>query len=290
MAADMFACPECGARLRYSPNLKPGDQVRCPKCRAQFPVPDPSTTAADPAPRPTEEYTDAPGKARPRAPQAADEDISPTRRPAGYGGRADDEPDEDYPARPLTGGYSIDINRWFSVAGKHYTAILGPAIGFILMAGVVSIIPYLAVFGVAEFIALQTSDPAAAALVSQTIMLFAELILTPLVFFPLWNGMTAVCLAQLKGRPWAFGDFFSGFQHFGALAGVGLASQLLGLLVSLPQLAVTFIALQSQNLQLLAAAPMVTLIGLVVVIFLQVRLFLSRRRSSSTAISARWKP
>ena len=297
MAADMFACPECGARLRYSPNLKPGDQVRCPKCRAQFPVPDPSTTAADPAPRPTEEYTDAPGKARPRAPQAADEDISPTRRPAGYGGRADDEPDEDYP-RPLGGAYSIDINRWFSVAGKHYTAILGPAIGFIFVAGIASIIPYAIVAGGSEFVGIQVApdDPGVRLVVSQVLTQLALLVLASLVFFPLWSGMTAVCLAQLKGKQWAFGDFFSGFQHFGALAGVGLASQLLGLLVSLPQLAVTFIALQSQNLQLLAAAPMIALIGLVVVIFVQVRLFLfapaiifDRNLGAMDAMKANWE-
>ncbi len=147
MAQETFACPECQSLLRYSPNLKPGAAVRCPKCQAQFPVPDPATLPADPPSSPTEEYTDKPGSPRPRFSQPADEDISATRRPAGYGGRAGDEPDEDYPARPLTGDYSIDINQWFAFAGKHYSIFLGPAIGFIFVAGIVSIIPYMAVFG-----------------------------------------------------------------------------------------------------------------------------------------------
>jgi len=298
MAQDTFACPECQATLRYSPNLKAGDQVQCPKCRTQFPVPDRAAPPADPASPPTQEYTDSPGSPRPRFSEPPGEEISPTRRPAGYGGRPSGEPDEDYPPRPLTGDYSIDINRWFSFAGKHYSALLGPAIGFLFVAGIVSMIPYAAVVGAAQVMAFQMAphEPEAAGLVSQLLTQLALLFLMPLVFFPLWSGITAVCLAQLKGRPWTFGDFFSGFHRYGALAGVGLASQLLGLAISLPQLAILFIAVQSENLQLAVMAPVFTLIGLVVVIVCQVRLFLfapalifDRNLGAMDAMKANWE-
>ena len=166
------------------------------------------------------------------------------------------------------------------------------------MAGIASAIPYMIVAGGSAFVgaAVAPDEPGVRLVVTQVLTQLGLLFLMSLVFFPLWSGMTAVCLAQLKGRPWAFGDFFSGFQHFGALAGVGLVSQLLGLIVSLPQLAITFVAVQNQSLGLLAVAPMVTLIGLVVVIFLQVRLLVfaqaiifDRNLGAMDAMKANWE-
>ena len=293
MAAETFACPECQASLRYSPNLKPGDEVQCPKCRTQFPVPDPATLPAGA----TEEYTDKPGASRPRFSTPPDEDISTSRRPLGYG-RGSGEADEDYPPRPLSGDYSIDINRWFAAAGQHYGAFLGPAIGFVFVAGIITMIPYMLVAGIGQFATLKMAqdDPLGAMMVNQVINQLSQLIIMPLLFFPVWSGMTAVCLAQLQGRRWAFGDFFSGFQHYGALAGVGFASQLMGLAVTLPQLALTFIALQNQEPKLLIVAPMFTLVGLVAVIFLQIRLFLfapaiifDRNLGAMDAMKANWE-
>jgi uncharacterized protein YbaR (Trm112 family) len=298
MAAEMFACPECQASLRYSPNLRPGDEVQCPKCRAQFPVPDPAMLPPDPATRPTEEYTDTPGSPRPRFSQPADDEISPTRRPAGYGAARNDYPDEDYDDRPFTGAYSIDINSWFVFAGKHYSAILGPAIGFIFVAAIISIIPILVVAGGAQFVGFQVAqhDPGMMFLITQVLAQLGQLFIMSVVVFPLGSGFTAVCLAQLKGRPWTFGDFFSGFQHFGALAGVGLASQLLGLVVTLPQMIITFFAMQNQDFQLLPVGVGCTLVGLLFAVYFQVRIFLfaptiifDRNLGAMDAMKANWE-
>src|SRR5262249_7690694 len=43
----------------------------------------------------------------------------------------------------------------------------------------------------------------------------AAIVLLP----PLVAGFNIVCLAQLKGKNWSFGDCFSGFKWFGALVG-----------------------------------------------------------------------
>src|SRR5437660_10972721 len=128
MSSETFSCPECRASLRYAPGLDTGAVVRCPKSQAQFTVPD---RGSPPGPS-GEEVTDAPGRGRPRRSASGEAEYSPTRgsaRPTG----PDDYPDEDYPERPLSGGYSIDLGRWFNIAGENYGAVLGPSIGFILL-------------------------------------------------------------------------------------------------------------------------------------------------------------
>lgn len=294
MAAETFACPECQASLRYSPNLKPGDEVQCPKCRTQFPVPDPATQPAGP----TEEYTDRPGAARPRFSAPADEDISATRRPAGYGGREGDGADEDYPPPPMSGNYSIDINRWFAAAGQHYGAILGPAIGFLFVAGILTLIMYVAVGGVAGMLAFQAaaSDPAIMFAVLTVVLDAAMLILGSAVIYPLFNGFYAVCLAQVKGRTWSFGDFFSGFRHFAPLATVGFLSLLLGIIVALPSEVVEFVAIKNNDLSLRLMSQGVNLAGLVVSLFFQIRLFqfapimiFDRKLPAMDALKANWE-
>jgi glycerophosphoryl diester phosphodiesterase family protein len=293
MPPETFSCPECHATLRYAPGLEPGAAVRCPKCQAQFAVPG--------RPRPGgatgEEVTEVPGRGRPRLSPPPEEEFSPTRgaaRPAGPG----DYADEDYPDRPLSGDYSIDLNRWFTVAGENYSAVLGPSVGFILLAGILTAVLYMVIFGGLGVVAAQIApgDPVQRSLVSQVLTQLALLVLMPTLLYPLWSGMTAVYLAQVQGRPWTFGDFFSGFQRFGPLAGVGLASQLLGLVVSIPQLIVTFAAMQSRSPQTLLLSPLVSLVALVVVIFFQVRLFLfapaiifHRNLGAVEAIKANWK-
>jgi hypothetical protein len=276
MSSETFACPECKSSLRYSANLKPGDEVRCPKCQAQFRVPESALSPPDAAPRSTEEYTDKPGARRPRFSEPAADEISSTRRPARYGAAREDFPEEDDPDRPFTGAYSIDINRWFGVAGKHYSAILGSTIGFFFVAGIIAGIPELIVLVGPQFLGQQVApnEPVLQLVVSQVLMQLGMLVVVPLLVFPLTSGTSAVCLAQLKGRPWTFSDFFAGFQRFGALAGVGFAAQLLGLAISLPQTVIALLAMQSHAPQLMLLSPLVTLVGLVLFFAVQVRLFL----------------
>ena len=245
-----------------------------------------------------EEFTDAPRPGRPSQPPPGPDEYSPTRRPA-RPDRPLDYPDEDRPDEGFSGDYSIDVNRWFGLAGENYSAILGASIGFILLAGIVSAVPYGVVFGVSQsiYVEIARDDPLQALLVQDLLVQGAILVLMPLLFFPLWSGMTAVYLAQVQGRQWTFGDFFAGFRHYGPLAGVGLAMQLLSVgLISLPSLSFTFAAVANHDRQMLLMSPLATLAGAVVLIFFQVRLFLfapaiifDRGLGAVEAVKANWE-
>jgi Membrane domain of glycerophosphoryl diester phosphodiesterase len=293
MPPETFQCPECNAALQYSPNLQVGDPVQCPKCHVQFAVP--ASSSSLPPVRSTEDYTDAPSAPRSRRSRPQDEEYSSTRMPAGYGPA--DEPDEDHPYRSSE-GYSIDINRWFGFAGEHYSAILGPMIGFMLIAIFFSLIVYALTVGASTFVAFQVArnDLPQTLLLSQLLMYFCLLIVVPGIIYPLWSGINAVCLAELKGRPWSFGDFFSGFQHFGALAGVGLATQVASILLSLPNTVCSYLALQNHDMSLRMIGQVINLAALVVMIVLHVRLFLfapmiifDRKLGAMEAIKANWE-
>jgi hypothetical protein len=298
MASDTFSCPECSATLRYSPNLQSGAEVQCPKCRAQFPVPDPETSQAPPRSRPTEDVTDAPGPRRPRFSEANDEGVSRTRRPADYDRGADDYEDEDDVDRPPPGEYSIDINRWFTLAGNHYSSFFGPAIGFIVVAYLVTLIPSMIISGGGQLLAFQLvpNDPIQRLIITQVFTQLLMLVVSVVLLFPLWNGMTAVCLAQLKGRPWTFGDFFSGFRHWGAFAGVGLTSQILSLVFYIPGFVFMLVALQNQNMQLVMVGGAFLVFGWAVLIFLSIRLLIfapalifDRNLGAMGAMKASWE-
>ncbi len=110
--------------------------------------------------------------------------------------------DEDYPRPsegyfdrypPLSSDYRIELDRWFAYAAAHWSAILGAWVGFTFL--------YLLIDAVVENVPLLGA------------------ILHFLVAVPMWAGTTVVALAQLKGRPWTFNDFFSGFNWWGAIVG-----------------------------------------------------------------------
>ena len=118
------------------------------------------------------------------------------------------------------------MNRWFNVAGKHYSAILGPAIGFIVVAYLIMLIPSMIISGGSSVLAFQLApnNQGQRFIIDQALTQLPMLVLTVALTFPLFSGLTAVSLAQLKGRRWTFGDFFLGFRHWVALAGVALTS------------------------------------------------------------------
>src|SRR5262249_55255037 len=91
----------------------------------------------------------------------------------------------------LSGAYSIDINELFAHAKRHWSAVAGPMIGyamlFFVISGLMGLVP-----GIGPL---------------------AQMVLNA----PLQAGFIIVSLAQLKGRTWTFGDFFSGFNWFANL-------------------------------------------------------------------------
>jgi len=111
------------------------------------------------------------------------------------------ETDDDYPPprrfrvglADLSADYEINLNEWFSYASEHYGAVLGPMIGYMLIYGLLSMgLHFIPCLGILVSVFL---DP------------------------PLQAGFTVVCLAQLKGKRWEFGDFFAGFNWYGQLLG-----------------------------------------------------------------------
>ena len=64
---------------------------------------------------------------------------------------------------------------------------------------------------------------------------------------PLQAGFTIVALAQLKGRPWTFGDFFGGFQKFGSLLGYNILAGLCMIPPLIVLAALVFVAVTSGN-------------------------------------------
>jgi hypothetical protein len=216
MADDTFHCPHCKAMLRYSTGLQPGTVVRCPQCKDTFPVPalgaaPDSATATPPTPPAPDsdaggEVTTEPG-ARRRPSRITDEPSAPRDRDRRY----PDDDDEDHPRYhddyrkrdpdgPLSNQYTIDLNRWFSYGAAHYTAILGPAVGF--MAILIGITIGLSFLG--SFMELALGTP----FLNLGVSLVNQVFITPLF----QAGLAYVCLRQLDGRPWTFADFFAGFR------------------------------------------------------------------------------
>jgi hypothetical protein len=287
MNRSAILCPYCNSKLEALPELRPGDEVRCPSCERVFPVPasDPSVTRQAPPPGPeTGGIATAPGPgARPR-PEGVTPDADPDLER--WGGRQGGAPeyDEDHPPRsyrdydygegrtgPLSTDYAVDMGRWFALANAHYSQFLLSVV-FTLIAvvinQVIAQIPY----------------------VGGIINLF--------VSPPMFAGLTLVALKQLKGERWAFGDFFGGFQSQWYLSLVGY-NFLSGLVIALPLLpgAVVLgigLAANDETLVLGGAAAMLVL-G-VISIYLGVRLglfgtalILDRRYRAIDAMRGSWE-
>jgi hypothetical protein len=175
MPARQFACPECGAPIQTSEGMGPGLSVRCQACRTTVRVPEEEFTASPPpAPRrPRDEFTVAPGSEQ-------DDFDGP------------DGPREGIGLQGLSNEYAINVGNWFRCAQAHWSAVLGPMIGYFLV--------YLLIV---------------VGLVITCVGIVALLFLGP----PLAAGFIVVGLAQLKGERWTFGNFFRGFRQFGSILG-----------------------------------------------------------------------
>ncbi len=89
--------------------------------------------------------------------------------------------------------YTVDLGQWFAYASAHWSSVLGPVIGLLLIEG-------LACQAIDSFVLFPY--------VGGLLMLVLSLTVLP----PLEAGMIVVTLAQLKGDPWHFRDCFAGFR------------------------------------------------------------------------------
>src|SRR5262249_26354073 len=137
-------------------HLNPGAPVQCPKCRIRFPVPPPQDEDDPPPPiepvrrADLDGFSEAPGGTQAgRDRRAEEEPDRDDRVSTGWGeeprsdgvqsgGAQQDEAADSGPPRSadldqLASEYRVDLGAWFSLARDHWGAILGQAIGFLLI-------------------------------------------------------------------------------------------------------------------------------------------------------------
>ena len=186
MPANQFHCPSCQTLLRLGQPLPEGAKIKCPKCGTVF-----ETEEAPPEAQPV--------PAKPPTPVGLADDHSyrPAPRYEEVPPRREAQNHEEDGRTGLAGlrvrPYSIDLGQWFHYASAHYTAVLWPMIGYQLLLPIMAFLLFVCGF-------------------------FGIFIVLP----PLAAGFAIVSLAQLKGKPWTFGDFFSGFHWFGSILGHAL--------------------------------------------------------------------
>jgi hypothetical protein len=108
---------------------------------------------------------------------------------------------DDTGTRPMVhrSSYDVDVGPWFAFAKAHWSSLALPAAGFVLLEGLA--LGLVVALGAALWFALHP-------IVGVVIALLAAVAVLP----PFWGGMIHVTMAQLKGDPWRFADFFAAFR------------------------------------------------------------------------------
>jgi hypothetical protein len=269
----MVKCPACGNTFAATASVAPGAAPAAPPAPPPVPPAGPPPRRASAEQAPTEDFEEA----RPPRRRSADDDAYEERPPRRRG--ADDWDDQDrerLPRRPpgddyddveaprgrglglqgLSSDYSIDFGVWFNHAKDHYSAVLGPLIGFLMImfaigfvSGFIQIIPIIGpilYLGVVGFV-----NPALNA------------------------GYVIVPLAQLKGRRWSFADFFSGFNWYASLLGNFWLTVAIMLVCMLPALItagiVAVLVATTRNSDLFLIAIIVAVINYLAAIYVLLR-------------------
>jgi hypothetical protein len=261
-------CPSCQRKLRVPGNLL-GKKVRCPTCLSTF------TANADIGLSPAEPLVseeEVPPPRRPPLPSEERYEVEPpakSRSPAQLNYDEEEEPAEEFEEkRPrrrrrapeaddweedwerqrrsdLSNDYSVDVGEWLDYAKSHYSSVLGAMIGYTLLSFVISTaLGFIPIVG-----------------------LLVNLLINP----SLQAGFTIVCLAQLKGKSWSFGDFFGGFQFFGSLLANVILVCLLSGLIMMPSGIVLIIAAVSREPSLFIVAGGFALLNGLALLYLMLR-------------------
>jgi hypothetical protein len=204
MPTQDLICPACDSRLKRPASLRDGELFECPMCATEFPIGgrDERLTNRRPPPRVEQE-------------EEIVDDLEVVR---------DDEPrsrQRKRGRRRVAASGAVELSRWIGLGFAHWLPMLPPSIGFffaylLCYLGVSFVVGCLGIF-------------------LQKIPIFGPLIIILLVLsimVPLSAGMTLVCVQQVQGRSWSFGDFFSGSQWRIPILGNYLLLQVLYFFVS----------------------------------------------------------
>lgn len=200
-------CPGCRKPLKARDELA-GKRVKCPACGN-------SVTVAAAGPR-----RDVP-QAVPTVPRPA-EPQPPALAPRHHPGLEGLSPD-----------YRIRLGQWIAVARPHYRAVLGPILGYFFV-----FLPIVAGYFLIGWSALAALSGVASYGLALAVLPVVWLTFLLFVFPILTLGFHVVCQAQLKGAPWTFGTFFSGFRWRWPLAGRAVLLLLVELATALPALVI----------------------------------------------------
>jgi hypothetical protein len=148
----------------------------------------------------------------------------------------------------LSNRYTIEFGEWFNQGTAHYSSVFGPMIGYmLLMFGINVAVGWIPVLNVIK-------------------VLFVDCALNA--------GFALVALHQLKGKPWTFGHFFGGFQHYGALLGNYWLRILAVVLAAMPAALIMGIGVATKHPAGIIPAVMVTLVYLGAVLYVGLRAFI----------------
>ena len=292
MVPSNIFCPKCGAELKAASTLQPGTEVSCPACSTVFVIPDvspPESSTQPPAYNYEPDGISTAPSAQPQSRRITPEVDSSNRADWRDRQRGYPEEDEDHPRRysgeygldegegrtgPLSNQYEVEFGRWFEIAMAHFSdrnfwvmAALYTLLAFVLTQ-VIAQIPYVGPI--------------------------VNLFVSP----ALYAGLTGVALKHLKGRSWAFSDFFCGFkgEHFLSLVGFNFVTGLLIALPIIPGGVLLAIGALSNDPNLTTTGLAVLAVLLPISIFLSVRLtifgvplILDRRYRAMEAIQGCWE-
>jgi len=120
----------------------------------------------------------------------------------------------------LSPAYRIRPLHWLAVAWPHCRAVLGPSVGYLFLFLPICVVLMLLFWGSLGFLLSIKPSARTEAELSLGLPLFGIGLAANVIVLPaLTIGFHLVCQAQLKGQPWRFATFFSGFRWTWPLAG-----------------------------------------------------------------------
>jgi hypothetical protein len=188
-------CPGCEKTLKAREELA-GRKLKCPGCGVAVTVPFPEEPAAELPPVVKTEPAALAAPPRLPVPPPMPPASTVHRRKLGLEGLSPD--------------YRIKLMEWYNVSGPHIGKILAPSIGYFLLFALIYTIVVLLHFIIIGFLLDFTVIPALAV------------------------GLHIVSQKQLRGVPWTFGTFFSGFKYIWPLTASALLMFLVPVVFFIP--------------------------------------------------------